>query len=672
VHSSQGRTARLRDRVVFALIAAALLLPLGYMLVRALSGADLVDVIPGADAASGLVGDRYEVLPWLIVASAAGLAALGAWWIDRLRTERATALAEQARRLAAELSQRDGQLARAKDELGREREQRAQSEQELSRERESHLATDAARRIEREWNRQLRSEVMALHRDGGVLGDADDVTDLVLRIGMKLLDADRGLLLSRRRDSDGDLELVAARGFDSDPEGNPLVQRFASEVIEHDTIVREDKNELAQQGEPSAAEEIENLIAIPIYIEDEFSGVMVCVDSDSFDEHDEEILLSLGDHAGAILENASLHGQLRTSYVATVATLAEAVRAKDPFLGGHSQEVSGYVGRVAERLGLERKAREELIFGSLLHDVGKIGISERILLKPDRLTPEEYGVIKLHPRIGYRIVERVPALESIALAILHHHERYDGTGYPAGLRGEEIPLEARVICVVDAFSAMTSDRPYRGRMSLEEACAELERCAGSQFDPEVVRIFVEEVRSDPIESDGDLVAEALDDPELQLRRSGDEPVLGYGSVELTDSLTLLYSHRYFNERVQAEAERATVQGEPFAVVMALLVDIDEINRREGYAAGDAAIQRVGRAVQRVAVHCGGTAARFSGRTLALLVPDGDAAQAELLADQLRGELGDDAPTARVSVAAWEPGDTGHDVIGRVRGALAVV
>ncbi len=106
--------------------------------------------------------------------------------------------------------------------------------------------------------------------------------------------------------------------------------------------------------------------------------------------------------------------------------------------------------------------------------------------------------------------------------------------------------------------------------------------------------------------------------------------------------------------------------------MALLADIDEINRRDGYAAGDAAIQRVGRAVQGVAVRCGGTAARYSGRTLALLVPDGDAAQAEVLADQLRGELDDDPPAVRVSVAAWEPGEDGRDVIGRVRGALAVV
>ena len=653
--------------MIFALVAAGLLVPLGYLIVRALSGADLVDVAKG----TGVVGDRYEVLPWLLLAALAGLTALGTWWIERRRLERVDEIEAERRRLATELSHRDAELGRTHGELEESRREKSEAERGLERERASHLATEAAMQIERDWSRQLRREVWSLHRDGGVLGDPDDVTELVLRIGMKLLDADKGLLLSRNRDGDGDLQLVAARGFDQELDDHPLVQRFASEVIEHDTIVRESEQELARRGGSGAAAEIENLIAIPIYIEDEFSGVMVCLDSESFDEHDEEVLLSLGDHAGAILENATLHGQLRTSYVATVAMLAEAVRAKDPFLGGHSQEVSGYVGRVAQRLGLERKQREELIFGSLLHDVGKIGISERILLKPGRLTPEEYGVIQLHPRIGYRIVERVPALEPIALAILHHHERFDGTGYPAGLRGEEIPLEARVICVVDAFSAMTSDRPYRGRMSLEEACAELERCAGTQFDPQVVRIFVEEVRSDPIEGDGDLIAEAMDDPELNLRRSGDEPVLGYGSVELTDSLTLLYAHRYFNERIEAEAERAAVQEKPFAVVLARMSDIESINQRDGYAAGDAAIQEVSRAVQRVAVKCGGTAARYSGRTLGLVVPGSDAAGAELLADQLRGELGSDAPEVRICVAAWEPGDSARDMIARARGALAI-
>ena len=135
--------------------------------------------------------------------------------------------------------------------------------------------------------------------------------------------------------------------------------------------------------------------------------------------------------------------------------------------------------------------REVLVFGSLLHDIGKIGISERILLKPAALTPEERAVVELYPRIGYRLVQRVPALRPIAPAVLHHHEQFDGGGYPSGLRGQQVPLEARIICVADAFSAMVLERTYRAPVSPEEACAELERCARTQFDPRIVRVFVE-------------------------------------------------------------------------------------------------------------------------------------------------------------------------------------
>ena len=197
-------------------------------------------------------------------------------------------------------------------------------------------------------------------------------------------------------------------------------------------------------------------------------------------------------------------------------------RGQRSLFAWHSEEVANYVAAVAERLDLPPKRREELIFGSLLHDFGKIGISERILLKPTELTPEEFEVVKLHPRIGYKLVQQVPALRSIAPAMLHH-ERFDGGGYPSGLRGEDIQLEARIICVADSFSAMISERPYRERMTLEDACAELERCAGTQFDPEITRIFVEEVRRRPPTPKRESVPALEDDSELEVQRSGDEP-----------------------------------------------------------------------------------------------------------------------------------------------------
>ncbi|MEJ7790333.1 MAG: HD domain-containing phosphohydrolase, partial [Thermoleophilaceae bacterium] len=342
-----------------------------------------------------------------------------------------------------------------------------------------------------------------------------------------------------------------------------------------------------------------------------------------------------------------------------------------PSLRMHSDEVASYVGAVAEKLDIDPRRREELLIASLLHDVGKIGISERILLKPGALTPEERSAIELHPRIGFRLVKQVPSLDPIGPAVLHHHERFDGDGYPAGLAGEEIPLEARVICVADCFSAMTSDRPYRPALTPEEACVELERCAGTQFDPQVVRLFVEEVRSHPpSERAPEGLAAALDDPEIRTRRRPGESLLGLGPVSSTDNLTMLYSHRYMQEAAAAQAERATVQQRPFSVVMLELNTLVELNGRDGYAAGDELIQEAARAVQRTASRCGGTGCRYSGRRLALLVPETEAESAEALARELEMDLDSRSTNAATGVAAWQEGETGSEVIGRARLALA--
>src|SRR4051794_25313112 len=538
-------------------------------------------------------------------------------------------------------------------------------ELERSREREARL--QSARETERAWNRELRNQVVEMHKQRGLLGDTHDMRALVLHIAVTLLEAEKGILLSRGdADGDGDLDVVCAEGFENDPRESALAQRFAGRVIERDRTIREDGHEAQGEEGTAADREIQNLVAIPIYVQDDFHGVVVCANKEGgFHEYDDEVLVALGDHAGAVLENGRLRGDLRTAYVSTVQLLAEAIEAKDPFLRGHSDEVSEYVAAVADKLGIERKRREQLVFGSLLHDVGKIGISERILLKPAKLTDEEFGVVKLHPRIGYRLIDQVDALRPIAPAILHHHERYDGAGYPDGLAGEDIPLEARIVCVADSFSAMTAERPYRKRMSLEQACAELERCAGTQFDPEVVRIFVDEVRCRPAAREEHPLEKAMRDPQIEEHRTGDEPLLGYGPLAVTDNLTLLYTHRYFHEM----ADRAADSSDQFAIVVAELTDVTQLNHVEGYAAGDEAIRSAARAVQRVAVRCGGTACRYSGRRFGLIVPGADAAAAERIAEELAADLVA-GPRAAVGAAASRDGDRGYDVVARARLALS--
>jgi diguanylate cyclase (GGDEF)-like protein len=471
------------------------------------------------------------------------------------------------------------------------------------------------------------------------------------------------MLLTRHDgDGDGDLDLAAQVGFRGDPSNSAIAQRFAREVIERGRIVKED-------GVRDA--EIDNLIAIPIYVQDRFSGVVVAADRPGgVEELEDDVLLALGDQAGAVLQNARLTGELRDAYVATVSMLADALEAKDPFLRTHGDDAAEYVTAVAARLGFEPKRREQLVFASLLHDIGKLGITERILLKPAELTREERSVIELHPRIGFRIVEQVPALRDVAAAVLHHHERWDGGGYPSGLKGEEIPVEARLVAIADAFSAMTSDRPYRGRRATDDALEELERCAGTQFDPQLVQLFVEEVRNDPPREEGKAaLARALDDPELQVRRRDQEPLLGYGTLARTDNLTLLYSHRHCRETIDAETARAEIQNKPFAVIAVEVADIDRINSDQGYAAGDDALRTVADAVQAAAADGGGTACRFSGSRMLLIAPlMGDRA-----ADRVRDEIASTlahGPSVRCAHVVWRPGETSDAVLARLEVELA--
>jgi putative nucleotidyltransferase with HDIG domain len=156
----------------------------------------------------------------------------------------------------------------------------------------------------------------------------------------------------------------------------------------------------------------------------------------------------------------------------------------------HSQRVREYTELIADRFGVDKKAKREIGFGALLHDVGKIAVPDQILLKPDKLTDDEWKEMRKHPDAGYRIVKRIGFLKEAAEVVHAHHERYDGKGYPRGLKGDEIPLGARLFMVADVYDALTSVRPYRSPMMYEEAAAEIKRQSGSHFDPAIVDTFI--------------------------------------------------------------------------------------------------------------------------------------------------------------------------------------
>ena len=186
------------------------------------------------------------------------------------------------------------------------------------------------------------------------------------------------------------------------------------------------------------------------------------------------------------------HGPDRAARFRAAASLAKAVDARDTYTGSHSSRVAELGAWIAAHMGLDVEQVELTRLAGSLHDLGKLAIPEEILRKPGPLTPPERLVLERHPQIGFRMLESL-GVDPVADWVLHHHERWDGMGYPDGLAGEEIPLGARIIFVVDAYDAMTSDRAYRGRLTPQEAVAELERCAGTQFDPEVVSVFAREL-----------------------------------------------------------------------------------------------------------------------------------------------------------------------------------
>ena len=196
-------------------------------------------------------------------------------------------------------------------------------------------------------------------------------------------------------------------------------------------------------------------------------------------------------------ELSETYDELEKAYLEIIETLRYAVEAKDTYTRGHSDRVSAYSVLIGEKLGLSEEEIKTLRIGGLFHDIGKIGIPDSILLKESKLTDDEYSQIKNHPSIGAHILSSVSYFKDMIPIVKHHHERYDGFGYPSKLKGEEIPYLARIAAVADSFDAMTSRRSYRDSMPLDVVTAEIERCKGTQFDPKIADAFLEILRNEP-------------------------------------------------------------------------------------------------------------------------------------------------------------------------------
>jgi putative nucleotidyltransferase with HDIG domain len=319
--------------------------------------------------------------------------------------------------------------------------------------------------------------------------DLDHVLDALLDAAVRLLSAPLGYIVLVDRES-GAHFLRCTRGF-----GRSAARDRRSSVA--DWVLAQGRplvlNPSDQAG--SSADSVTGaaaVIGVPVASVDGVLGVVVVADDAPerhFGSEDVRLLATIANQGATAVANAERYATLQDAYVSTVRSLAAAIDAKDAYTRGHSDRVAEFAALVADRIGLSGDECLALELASYLHDVGKIGVSERVLHKPGRLDDAEFAEISAHPTIGATILEPVEFPWEITPIVRHHHERWDGAGYPSGLAGEAIPLLARILTVADSHEAMVSDRPYRKGMPQADALAELRRCAGTQFDARIVTFF---------------------------------------------------------------------------------------------------------------------------------------------------------------------------------------
>jgi HD-GYP domain-containing protein (c-di-GMP phosphodiesterase class II) len=239
--------------------------------------------------------------------------------------------------------------------------------------------------------------------------------------------------------------------------------------------------------------ETRSMIVVPVASKERMLGVLQAINKKDgcFTEDDLEMLETLANQVGTAIENALLYQEQRETFLGITLAFAEALEKRDNYTGGHTRRVCQYSMAIGRHLELPEEQLEELHLSAILHDIGKIGVSDRVLQKPGKLEPEEFAEMNRHPVLGSEILEHVKSLRAMIGGVRHHHEKYDGSGYPDRKKGEEIPLIGRIIAVADAFDAMTSTRPYRTALSHETALNELAAFSGRQFDPRMVEAFME-------------------------------------------------------------------------------------------------------------------------------------------------------------------------------------
>jgi putative nucleotidyltransferase with HDIG domain len=304
-----------------------------------------------------------------------------------------------------------------------------------------------------------------------------------------------------RRENATRFHLLGVRGFTIDRFNGLMIDRsspFTKEFEKASTPAQ-----ISRSGDNRFTKLLPDLrlavfeYAAPITVKGELKGFVFTgpkLSGEPYTDYDRDIMEFISNSIGIGMENVRLMEQLQVTYVATLRSLIQILEAKDPYTRGHTERVASYSVALAKCLNMGPDEVRRILFGSLLHDIGKMGLRDDIINKPGPLSPEEWVQMKLHPVVGAQIVEKMEFLTGAIDIVRHHHESWDGKGYPDGLAGENIPLTARIVTVADSFDAMTTDRPYRKALSVAEALRRIEESAGIQFDPRLAKVFVAYVK----------------------------------------------------------------------------------------------------------------------------------------------------------------------------------
>jgi HD-GYP domain-containing protein (c-di-GMP phosphodiesterase class II)/putative methionine-R-sulfoxide reductase with GAF domain len=343
---------------------------------------------------------------------------------------------------------------------------------------------------------EISRSLLDLGRKLAAAEGLEQVLQLTVELSARLLGMPKASVWMQDR-AGTDVYVQALHGFDNGKAVRLRTLRFPDEVAR--SFLSADEPFVLDAGAIREIEGVSELadggsVAVaPLGLENERLGCIVVSNGptdDVFDERQMRLLAGVAHQAKLAVANAFSFESLEDTFLSTVEALANALEANDEYTSTHARWITDMALLVGRELGLDTKELKRLELGALFHDIGKIGVPEAILSKDGPLTDKEWEIVRLHPELGARILAPIERLEDVCEIVRRCHEHWDGSGYPGGLGGETIPIESRVILVCDAFHAMTTDRPYRARLSVDEALARLREAAGKQFDPKVVDVFL--------------------------------------------------------------------------------------------------------------------------------------------------------------------------------------